>query len=82
MAGADAGITDEPNSRLRDTGHTVFLSAGDRFAVGVGTGHPEALTVVVADPAGHPFDLGPVAVLSAATVRNLYEALGAWLEGR
>lgn len=59
MAAADAGITDEPNSRLRDTGHTVFLTPGDRFAVGVGTGHPEALTVVVADPGRPPVRPGP-----------------------
>lgn len=77
MGGDDTGIDAEPSTRRRDRGHTPFVTPGGRFAVGVGKGHPDALTFVVADPAGHPFDLGPVAVLSEATVRNLHEALGA-----
>ena len=65
----------------------VFKRDESRFAVGVaqtahGIGYqgPPTLTVMVADPDGHPFDGSPLALLDPSRVEELRDALTEWLE--
>jgi hypothetical protein len=70
-------------SALRPSGQTPFQIPGHRWAVAVAATHgPDgpALSVAIADPAGHPFDLGPMALLDTARVEDLHTVLGNWLD--
>lgn len=59
----------------------VFHVPGNRHAVGIWAQDGGGICLAVADPEGHPFDVGPIAVLDGERVAALHEALGQVLGG-
>lgn len=69
--------------RFLPSGQTPFQTPGLRFALATCPSSTADLgrvvTFAVADPKGHPFDLGPLATLDEQQVRELWKTLGTWL---
>ena len=67
----------------RSKGWTPFQMPDNRWVLAAQpTGNltgPDVIAFAVADPGGHPLDLGPIALLDRDRVEDLVGALQAWL---
>lgn len=70
-----------PGAGFHERGQTPFRTPGDRHALCVQPQGRGEVTMFVADPDGHPFDSGPIALLDRQRVEELVATLTAHLAG-